>query len=207
MMFPDARLLIFAKAPVPGQVKTRLIPTLSAAEAARLHARLVRHTLMTATAVKLCPVQLWCAPSTEHPFFQTLASSFGVATFAQSGDELGARMATAFAEALHTAASVVLIGTDCPSYTPIDLHEALNALAEGNDAVLGPMQDGGYGLIGLRRNAPELFHEMPWGTAGVLALTRMRLARLQMQWHELPIRWDVDRPEDLLQLKEVQLLD
>lgn len=197
VLFPDGVILIFAKAPVAGEVKTRLIPVLGAPGAARLHERLVRHCIAEASAAGLCPVQLWCAPDTEHPFFTQCRKEFGVTLHIQQGTDLGARMAHALRAALETASSAVIIGTDCPALTAHDLRAALDALQQGYDAVLGPAEDGGYVLLGLRRAALELFENIPWGTAQVLDLTRARLKRLQWRWHELPARRDIDRPQDL----------
>lgn len=198
-------ILIFAKAPVAGAVKTRLIPALGGQGAARLHERLARHCIAQASAAGLCPVQLWCAPDAAHPFFAQCQKEFGVTLHTQQGNDLGTRMAHALSEALnsalpsagHSAGYAVVIGTDCPALSAHDLGEALSALEEGYDAVLGPAEDGGYVLLGLRRVALELFENIPWGTEQVLGMTRARLKQLQWRWHELPARRDVDRPQDI----------
>ena len=83
VQFPDAVIMVFAKAPIAGEVKTRLIPALGEEAATKLHAQLVRHTLITAAAAKLCPVQLWCAPAAEHPFFKQCGQDFGVTLHTQ----------------------------------------------------------------------------------------------------------------------------
>ncbi|MDA1107270.1 MAG: TIGR04282 family arsenosugar biosynthesis glycosyltransferase [Proteobacteria bacterium] len=197
MQFPDAVIMVFAKAPIAGGVKTRLLPVLSATAATELHARLVRHTLATASNAGLCPVQLWCAPATEHPFFKQCAEDFGVTLHAQHGRDLGDRMMHAFDTALRHGKQAIIIGSDCPLLTALDLEAALTALSGGFDAVLGPAQDGGYVLLGLTHVSPVLFENIPWGTSRVLALTRERLQQLQWRAHELPVHWDVDRPEDL----------
>lgn len=197
MQFPNAVIVVFAKAPIAGEVKTRLIPVLGATTAAELHARLVRHTLATASHAGLCPVQLWCAPATEHPFFKQCEQDFGVTLHAQYGSDLGSRMRHAFDTALRQGKQAIIIGSDCPLLTARDLENTLTALNGGCDAVLGPAQDGGYVLLGLHRTSPVLFDNMPWGTSRVLALTRERLQQLQWRTHELSAHWDVDRPEDL----------
>jgi glycosyltransferase A (GT-A) superfamily protein (DUF2064 family) len=98
-----------------------------------------------------------------------------------------------------------LIGCDCPALTPVYLREAAAALAGGNDAVLGPAEDGGYVLIGLAR-APvvQLFEDIAWGTATVMQETRTRLARGHWRWRELEPLWDLDRPEDLWRLSQLR---
>lgn len=194
-------ILVFAKAPEPGKVKTRLCPPLSPEEAAALHRNLVRHTLRTAIRAELGPVSLYCAPDTDHPFFQHCARDYGIELRPQTGRDLGARMAGALAQTLQSAEQALLIGSDCPSLTETDLAAAGRALRDGRDAVLGPAEDGGYVLIGLRRPQPTLFTSMHWGGSTVLDATRQRLLELNLSWEELPPRWDLDRPDDLLRLR------
>lgn len=195
--FPAARIMVFAKAPIPGDVKTRLIPRLGKPGAALLHERLTRHALALTANAWLCPVQLWCAPTTEHGFFAACQAEFDVSLHAQQGNDLGERMAAAFEHTLLDADYALVIGTDCPSLRKTDLREALTALAAGHDAVLGPAQDGGYVLLGLRRAAHILFEDIAWGGRDVLSDTRERLQQLNWRWHELQTHADVDRPEDL----------
>jgi glycosyltransferase A (GT-A) superfamily protein (DUF2064 family) len=110
-------------------------------------------------------------------------------------------MAFAFRKALKKASSALLIGTDSPSLTSDDIKKAAETLAQGADAVIIPVEDGGYVLLGLRRLAPDFFYGIPWGTDTVMEETRLRLNRLKWRWRELPQRWDVDRPEDLERLR------
>lgn len=194
-------VMVFAKAPQPGQVKTRLIPMLGKAGAAILHKNLLWQTLATASASGCGPVQLWCAPSAEHPFFKLCARKFRLTLHEQCAGDLGARMAHAFASTLTGAPGALLIGADSPSLRPEDLRRAADALQQGADAVIGPALDGGYVLLGLRRHAPELFRDIEWGSSLVLRQTRANLLGLGWRWDELPERWDVDRPEDILRLE------
>ncbi len=199
-------LLIFAKAPIPGQVKTRLVPSMGAMAAASLHEKLVLHSLRTVTQAGLGPVELWCAPSTEHPFFKLCAEKFPLELHRQIDGDIGKRMAYAFDHTLRKVPSTLLIGTDCPSLAQDDLKEAAEVLAQGLDAVIGPAEDGGYVLLGLRHVAPELFAGISWGTDLVLEETRQRFRTWGWQWHELRKRWDVDRPEDVKRLRLEGLL-
>lgn len=201
MKFPDARLLVFARAPVPGRVKTRLLPAIGGYRAAVLQWQLGEHILRLATEAKLCPIELWCDPDTRHPFFVHCRRKFGVSLQAQQGADLGRRMYGALRRALRQAKSVVIIGTDCPSLTIKDLQEAFVALAMGTDVILGPAEDGGYVLIGARRNSRRLFSGIAWGTSQVLQQTRDRLRMLNWQGRELVLRWDVDRPHDLKRME------
>jgi len=197
----DCCLVLFARAPVPGGVKTRLIPLLGEEGAAVLYERMLIRSIAAATNAALGPVELWCAPSTEHPFFSRCAERFGVTLLCQTEGDIGERMAHAFRETLKRSTYVLLMGTDCPSLTGNDLGKAVNALREGTDAVLAPSEDGGYVLMGLRRYAEELFTGIAWGTEEVLEETRIRLRHLGWRWHELLEQWDVDRPEDVERLK------
>ncbi len=199
-------LIVFAKAPIPGQVKTRLIPSMGALAAASLHEKLVFHSLKTVTHSGLGPVELWCTPSTEHPFFKLCAEKFKLKLLEQTDGDIGKRMSHAFDHTLRKVPSALLIGTDCPSLTQDDLKEAAEALTLGMDAIIGPAEDGGYVLIGLRRFAPELFAGISWGANLVFEETRKRFRALGWQWHELKERWDVDRPEDVKRLRFEGLL-
>lgn len=201
MRFPQARLLIFAKAPTPGQVKTRLVGKLGPVGAAKLYQGLLRRTLHMASHSSLCPVQLWCGPDTRHGFFQRCRRDYGIGLYRQQGADLGQRMHHALNTVLRRAPYAVLIGADCPSLGPAELQAAFLALAAGHDAVLGPAADGGYVLIGLRRPAGTLFRRIAWGSSAVLTTTRHRLRRAGLEWVELPPGWDVDRPADLRQLQ------
>ncbi len=193
----DSTLILFAKAPVPGQVKTRLIPYLGAERACALHVDLVRRAIETTKGSRIKHIELWCAPDADHPFFIACRRRYGVSLHRQEGIDLGSRMAGALSMVLERARSALLIGSDCPALTADDLDAAARALSEGYDAVLGPAADGGYVLIGLRQAAPELFTGIPWGSAQVGHMTRNRMKALALRCWELPVRPDVDRPADL----------
>ena len=199
-VLPGACIIVFAKAPEAGKVKTRLIPALGAQGAATLHEKLVRHTLVTVTQANLCAIQLWCAPSPSLPFFERCQNDFSVSLHEQSGNDLGERMHHAITIALQKYTYAIIIGTDCPALTTPYLYQALDALQHGASVVLGPAQDGGYVLIGASQSHPRLFSGIAWGTASVLNETRAHLRELKWQWQELTELWDVDRPEDLPRL-------
>lgn len=199
------RLLVFAKAPIPGQVKTRLMPPLSANEAAALHRELVEKTLRAAAGcLRIAAVELWCAPVVDDPFFQDWAQRYGINLRAQHGVDLGARMHHALLTTLEQGAEFALVaGTDCPSLTADYLDSAAATLAEGADIVLAPAEDGGYALIGLRCAHPYLFTEIDWGTDTVLQTTRDRIRTLGLSARELSVVWDVDRPRDLARYRRL----
>ena len=200
-------VVIFARAPRPGAVKTRLIPLLGAEGAAALHARLVKRTLETARAASLRPIELHGTPDVNDPFFRSCAGHFAVALAAQAGGDLGARMLAAFASVLATHSRALLLGSDCPALAASHLRQADRALREGSDAVFVPCEDGGYALIGLQRPEARLFDGIAWGGENVMADTRTRLTGLGWRWRELETLWDVDRPEDYARLVTSRLLD
>jgi uncharacterized protein len=195
-------LAILAKAPVPGSVKTRLIPALGTDGAAALHARLSERTVATACAAAIGPVTLWVTPAGTHPCFTALASRFPIGPAAQPEGDLGARM---LAPCQAAEGPVIVVGTDCPAFTPLHLREAANVLRSGTDVVVIPAEDGGYVLIGSRRPQPNLFSDMTWSTDTVMADTRARLTSNGLTWRELPTLWDVDRPADLARLRTAGL--
>ncbi len=202
-LYPGAVIMVFCKTPIPGQVKTRLIPPLTADEAAQLHCELAEKTLQTATHDRLCEVQVWCSPSIDHPFFTKLAKLYPVELHLQQGKDLGERMHHAFCQALARFDHAIIIGCDCPSLTNADLEQALVQLNHGKQCVLAPAEDGGYVLIGLNQPQPSLFENMPWGTSDVLALTRARLKSLSIDYKELDTLWDLDTMDDLTRYRQL----
>jgi len=188
---------VFAKAPQPGAVKTRLIPVLGEQAATELHCRLVKHALATAAIARIGPAEIWSTDASGNAFITACKRLLGVPVHLQPEGDLGTRMYAAIADGLTRAGHVLLIGTDIPAMTYGDLREARDALQDGADAVLGPVDDGGYWLIGLARPCEPLFRDIEWSTAAVLEQTRQRLRALGWRWHELAPKWDVDRPEDL----------
>jgi rSAM/selenodomain-associated transferase 1 len=201
----DTRLIVFAKGPQPGHVKTRLVPRLGAEGAAALHARLVKHTLATAKLAAFTHVELHGAPA-DDPFLRSCAAVHDVALVDQCAGDLGTRMHHAITNASGSGA-VVLIGTDCVPLEPEHLTRAARSLWQGNDAVLVPVEDGGYALIGLARSDPRVFEGIAWGTSSVLHQTRRRLSELGWRWDELDTLWDVDTPADYERLVASGLLD
>ena len=183
-------VIVFARAPVAGQVKTRLIPRLGEEGAARLQRRLIRAALRTARAV--APVELHV--TRQHTWLRTL----GVPIRLQRGRDLGERMY----HALHRRRAV-LVGSDAPALRPADLRRALRLLRSGTDVVLAPAEDGGYALIAARRIDARLFDGMRWGADDVLARTLDNLRRCGLRYRLLRTVWDVDRPEDVDRLRSL----
>jgi rSAM/selenodomain-associated transferase 1 len=208
----EGALVIFAKAPIPGQVKTRLCPPLTHDEAATLHGSFVLDTLertkVAVTRLKL-PFDryLACTPSSTLVFFKIMEERQSVKLIEQEGEDLGTRMHRAF-ETLFKRGyhHVLIVGTDVPSL-PLGYYQRAFELLEKHDIVLGPALDGGYYLIGLNHPVPTLFENMPWSTHRVLPLTREKANSLGLTIALLPEWRDIDRIEDLQALIEASSLD
>jgi len=192
----ECTVIVFARAPVPGETKTRLVPLLGEQGAAALHARLIKRTLSTVRAAALGRMELHCTPTPDDPFFRYCAGHYRIILATQAQGGLGERMYAALERALATHRRVLLIGSDCAALSAAYLRGADRALRTGADAVLGPCEDGGYALIGLRAVDARLFNGIEWGGATVAAETRRRLSALGWNWRELDTLWDVDRPDD-----------
>lgn len=207
-----AALAIFAKAPVPGQVKTRLCPPLTPDEAATLHGSFVIDMLertKAAVAKLKLPLDryLACAPSSTLVFFQIMEERQSVKLIDQVGDDLGARMQQAFTTLFGKGYQrVFIVGTDVPSL-PLDHYKQALALLETHDVVLGPALDGGYYLIGLKQPRSELFTDIAWSTDRVLATTQEKAAGLGLKTALLPPWRDVDTIEDLTALMDASAAD
>jgi uncharacterized protein len=202
---PHNVVLIFTKSPEPGKVKTRLIPALGEQGAARLYTSLLQREVDWIAQQTPYAMELWATPDTDHPVLRELSEQHGLSVLPQQGSDLGERMGYATKDALSRFKQVVLLGVDCPALTPWHLQRAFDWLAAGSDAVLGPADDGGYVLLGLRHWHPELFQGHAWGSAEVAASTRQALRRIGWRWQELPLLWDLDRPEDLAKYEALDM--
>jgi rSAM/selenodomain-associated transferase 1 len=191
-------LAVFAKAPVPGTVKTRLVPPLTPSQAAQLHAAFVRDTLDRVAPLG-ASCYLACAPSSRHPFLAACARRFKARPIAQGTGDLGARMKRVAKTLLARHRKVLLIGTDSPTVPLEFVTEAVDRL-DVAEFVFGPSADGGYYLVGLRRVVPVLFENIAWSGPHVLADTLARLDPSRVAL--LPPWYDIDRPDDLARLRK-----
>lgn len=189
---------ILARAPVAGQSKTRLIPLLGAEGAAGLQAWMLQRTVATALAADVGPVTLWCEGDAEHHAFIRCRELGPLHIRQQVAGDLGRRMLAAVEESPAVAGTLV-IGTDCPVLGAAHLRAAAQSLAQ-RDAVLIPVEDGGYVLIGMKTPAAGAFAAIDWGSPQVMAQTRQALDALGWRWTELATLWDVDRAEDVERL-------
>lgn len=185
-------MIVFARAPVPGRAKTRLIPALGAGGAARLQRRMTTRTVAMAGA----PEVHGTAP---HGYFRSLRAPLRL----QKGRDLGERMHRAIERGLRRHRAVILIGTDCPVLNARDLSRAARLLCS-RDVVLAPAEDGGYALVGMSRPCAAIFEGIEWGSGSVLRETIVRMDRAGLRWGLLRTVWDVDRPEDLERLRSLR---
>ncbi|MDB5338718.1 MAG: hypothetical protein JWN70_4337 [Planctomycetaceae bacterium] len=200
---PD-RVIVFARFPEAGQTKTRLIPALGPERSAQLQAALTRRTLHVTRQLCLdraCDVEVRFAGGDVS----RMCSQFGadLQYTGQQGNGLGERLEDAVSAAfLAGTKRVVVIGTDCPELDATILGEAFKGLSHA-DVVLGPAMDGGYYLIGLNANRPELFRGIDWSTENVLRQTLQRVRQVGCSVRQLRPLSDVDHPEDLLACRRV----
>jgi len=200
MIMNRPRLVLFAKAPQAGVGKTRLIPALGAEGAAELARRMLSHTLQQALAARIGPVELCMSLPPQDPAWHGIDVPDAVLRTAQGEGDLGQRMA----RAVHRVTTqhlqpVLLMGTDCPGLTAARLTEAADQL-QAHDAVLVPVTDGGYVLIGLKAACPEVFSQMRWSTSTVAFDTLRRMAALKLRVWQAPPLHDIDEPADLAHL-------
>lgn len=193
------RLVLFAKTPRRGAVKTRLVPALGPEDALALYAAFLRDQIAFVASlgragreVEVCldePAALGGLPA-------------GVARTAQGPGDLGARMLRAFARSSEAGSSATaIVGADAPTLPSARVEEAFGHLAAGADAVVVPAEDGGYVLLGCRAPLPPLFDRVPWGTDRVLEATRERAAGAGISLAELDPWHDVDVASDLAVLR------
>ena len=196
----SGRILIFARTPELGKVKTRLQPVLGEEGCYQLHSQLVSSVVRTAVQSEVAPVDVWHTGNAEHVLWRSLVSEFPISLNEQNGDELGERMLNAASTALmHPEPSdwLILIGSDCPEIDRSYLLKAMQILDSGTELVIGPALDGGYVLLGFRRINAFLFHDIPWGTGQVLVRT-LAIAEQNACPVQLlkPLR-DIDTADDL----------
>ena len=192
----DVLLIQFAREPVPGRVKTRMLPELSPEQACELHRELVYWTAEVLTFAQLGRVELAVAGNAASPLFRQCESLGVEAVNRQSGQDLGERMYNALAEGLQRYPKVILVGSDSPQLDRDYLNSAVEALAE-YDVVLGPAEDGGYVLIGVSQLDKRWFEAVEWGSAKVYAQTVARFKLTGTNWQHLSVLQDIDRPQDL----------
>jgi rSAM/selenodomain-associated transferase 1 len=200
-MRPDTHIIIFAKAPLAGFAKTRLIPVLGESGAAELAQRLFYQAIEQALAAGLGSVELCMTPGPDDPCWKAFKLADSLLLSSQGEGGLGERMARASERALQQNNAVLLMGTDCPGLTSSVLQQAASMLKH-YDSCMVPVSDGGYALLGLTRFDDALFWDIPWSTSQVSCLTRERIQSLNWTLAELEELHDIDEADDLKFLPE-----
>lgn len=197
------RVMLFTRYPVPGLAKTRLIPTIGPERAARLQQRMTESILAQLAAPSLSGVEgeIRFTGASEDEMRRWLGGAW---LYRPQGDgDLGARLSEAFRLAFHERApAVIAIGADVPRLSAYILRAALDEL-RAHDVVVGPTTDGGYYLIGMHAFHPELFEDIPWGTETVCERTLAEARKSGLRLGRLPELQDVDRPEDLVHVRDL----
>lgn len=189
------RIIVFAKAPVPGRVKTRLIPALGADGAAELARVMLMRTLDVAISSAVGEVELCMDPAPDDPAWQGITLPPGLSLSPQGQGDLGERMARAVTRRIDEL-PVILIGTDCVQISKVLLRDAASALTKA-DAVINPCADGGYALLGLRRYQAKVFADIAWSTEVVFQQTLAQITTLRWSVHIGRLVHDTDTPRDL----------
>jgi uncharacterized protein len=186
-------LLIFIKNPEPGKVKTRLAKTVGKNKAYQVYLDLLSHSITVAKKVDSVR-QVWYSSFIDRDD-EIAENTFQ--KFIQKGSDLGERMEYAFAQGFKNGyEKIVIIGSDCPGITASIIEDAYKML-DDCDVVLGPSEDGGYYLLGMRQFNPELFSNIEWSTERVLQQTGFAIQKKGLAWHQLPVLNDIDTEEDL----------
>jgi len=191
----QTELCLFARPPELGRVKRRLARDVGADEALRTYLELAEATLARLHDIPAVRSCLWVAENPAHPTLRGWSRRWCVPLRNQCPGDLGRRMDHALRQSLVGADRVLLVGMDIPLLTASYVTRAVRALADA-DLVFGPVEDGGYGLVGVRAPQPALFRDIPWGSAGVLDASLAVARRLQLRTVLLDTLWDVDDGED-----------
>jgi rSAM/selenodomain-associated transferase 1 len=187
-----------AKAPRAGEVKTRLCPPLSPVQAAELAEAFLLDVIEAVRSLEMATPVIAYAPADARALFEALAPDFALVL--QRGADLGERLAHVFDDLLATSAqAAIVIGSDAPTLPRAILDAGVDRIGRA-DLVLGPSEDGGYYLIGLREPRPELFADIAWSTGTVFEATTARARARGLRTAILPIWFDVDTGRDLERL-------
>ena len=187
-------IVVFARAPRLGTVKTRLAAELGDDEALSIYRRLGAMTMRAVEGVAACEVVVACTPDDAGDAICAWLGS--VRCEPQQGTDLGSRMLAAIAaRAADGMARTLVVGTDCPGLTPTLLEEAFARLDDA-DVVFGPATDGGYYLVGMARPHAHVFHDVPWSSEATLAVSLARAAAAGLRVALLPALRDIDTAAD-----------
>jgi uncharacterized protein len=189
------KLIVYARVPELGKVKTRLAASLGEPMALQVYRQLLEQVLRQMSPATDVAKELCMAGVDLDGECADLSRRYGLSLGRQTSGDLGDRMGESFRIALQHHARVVLIGSDCPLLDEARIRWAFAEL-ERHPVVFVPVEDGGYSLIGLSRWIPELFAEVAWSTNTVMSVSREKLRQLGVSWSESEVLWDIDEPAD-----------
>jgi rSAM/selenodomain-associated transferase 1 len=198
-------VVVMLKNPVPGKVKTRLSRKYGKRGAARIHTRLTEQLLSGISGLGNVDIYLSVTPGRAHVRAWHWARVFGMRLKVQAPGDLGEKMLAECSALARQYQAVIIVGSDCPEVDASVL-EQCRKLLQSNDVVIGPAEDGGYYLLGLRRCMAGMFRNISWGTGIVFRETERRLQSAGVSYACLEYRYDVDRPEDVIRLKRSMAL-
>jgi len=184
-------LVVMAKAPVPGKVKTRLIPFVGPQRATQVYQRLLANTLRALTVNDISRV-LSCTPDTQHAMLRNLSRQYGWQRQQQPLGDLGGRMSKIISQYQRDSHYTILVGSDIANMNMSYIKQSIDNLNNGHDLVLGATEDGGYGLIAMPRLYSGLFRGIPWSTDRVLKVTLTRARQMKLKTAVIKGLWDVD---------------
>lgn len=191
----NQQIIVFVKAPIPGQCKTRLTPYLNNVQASEFYQTLVHHCFENLRPITDTDIAIYYTPCKEHPFISEISHRYAKSLYCQQGNDLGERMHHAISRSLKTYNKCVLIGTDCPVIDSDYITEAFQKL-DHNDIVLGPAEDGGYVLIAANKINASIFNSIEWSSPFVLQQSMINNKRENFKTHLLNMLWDIDTPQD-----------
>ena len=199
----DPQLILLTKKPIPGEVKTRLLPYLSAEDAAQLSIDMTQDTVTQALNAWTGPLRMLASPDPDHPALQRIAQRHSISISPQAAGNLGQKMHEALEIGLRNAPAAAILGCDIPTISQSILRFASHKLKQGFN-VIGPAADGGFYFAGLTQCKSGMFDQIQWGSNTVFASTVERSASLGIRFDVvLPCLQDIDEYDDLVNLAQI----
>ena len=203
---PKQLIQIFTKAPIPGNVKTRLAREIGAEKATELHISMFEHILSVSDSLPNTDIEIWYTPAKSHPYFEKL-EELHFTTKQQTGEDLGYRMFAAIKEGLLNYENIVLVGSDCPAITTKHLKQAFDILTAGYPYTFIPATDGGFVLIGATEIKEAIFRGVKWGSPDVMKKIEENLILHNKSYRLLTPLQDIDRESDLEHIPKLKIFD
>ena len=203
---PKQLIQIFTKAPIPGNVKTRLAREIGAEKATELHISMFEHILSVSDSLPNTDIEIWYTPAKSHPYFEKL-EELHFTTKQQTGEDLGDRMFAAIKEGLLNYENIVLVGSDCPAITTKHLKQAFDILTAGYPYTFIPATDGGFVLIGATEIKEAIFRGVKWGSSDVMKTIEENLILYAKSYRLLTPLEDIDRESDLKHIPKLKIFD